>query len=74
MEKQKLVTIYTESSPNPNSQKFVFNFQLIDNMSFDYQGKEGAENCPIALALFDEFDYIKGVFDLYIYYKHIKHT
>lgn len=62
MEKQKLVTIYTESSPNPNSQKFVFNFQLIDNMSFDYQEVEGSDNCPIAKALFEEFDYVAGVF------------
>ena len=62
MEKPKVVTIYTESSPNPNSQKFVFDFYLIEEMSFDYQSKEGTENCPIAQALFEEFDFVTGVF------------
>ena len=56
MEKSKVVTIYTESSPNPNSQKFVFDFYLIEDMSFDYQGKEGTENCPIAKSIFESFD------------------
>lgn len=62
MKKAKFISIYTESSPNPNSQKFVFNFDLIENMSFDYQDKEGTDNCPIAKALFEEFDFVTGVF------------
>lgn len=62
MEKPKFVNVYTESSPNPNSQKFVFNFHLLENMSFDFPNVEGTENCPIAQALFKEFDFIEGVF------------
>jgi len=62
MEKPRFINIYTESSPNPNSQKFVLNFYLLENMSFDFPSAEGTENCPIAKALFDQFDFIEGVF------------
>lgn len=62
MEKPRFVNVYTESSPNPNSQKFVFNFYLLENMSFDFTGKEGAENCPIAESIFNEFSFVEGVF------------
>lgn len=62
MEKPRFVNIYTESSPNPNSQKFVFNFYLLENMSFDFPDTEGTEHCPIAKAIFDTFDFVEGVF------------
>lgn len=62
MEKPKFVNVYTESSPNPNSQKFVFNFHLLENMSFDFPNAEGTQNCPIAKALFEKFDFVQGVF------------
>lgn len=61
-EKTKVVTIYTESSPNPNSLKFVLNFFLLQNISLDYQNKEEAKESPLAEALFDNFEYVKGVF------------
>jgi Fe-S cluster biogenesis protein NfuA len=57
-----LITIYTESSPNPNSMKFMLNFMLIsDGVSFDFPDKSSAENSPLAQELFD-FEYIDRVF------------
>lgn len=58
----KVVTLYTESSPNPNSLKFVLNFNLLQNISLDYPSKESAKESPLAVALFDNFDFIQGVF------------
>lgn len=62
MEIPKFVNIYTESSPNPNSQKFVFNFYLLENLSLDFMGNNGTENCPLAQDLFAQFSYIEGIF------------
>ena len=62
MEKPRFVNIYTESSPNPNSQKFVFNFYLLENMSFDFPDASGTENCPVAKAIFETFDFVEGIF------------
>ncbi len=57
-----LITLYTESSPNPNSMKFMLNFMLIsDGVSFDFPDRHSATKCPLALALFD-FPYIERVF------------
>ncbi len=57
-----LITIYTESSPNPNSMKFMLNFMLIsDGVSFDFPDTASAQNCPLAQELFG-FDYIDRVF------------
>ena len=61
-EKPKFVNIYTEASPNPNSQKFVFNFYLLENMSFDFIGDNGTENCPLAQDLYKTFDFIEAIF------------
>ncbi len=61
MEKQPVV-IYTEASPNPNSLKFVLNFRLLDGVSRDYPSKEDAKNCPLAIALFEEFPFVKNIF------------
>ncbi len=62
METPKFVNIYTESSPNPNSQKFVFNFYLLENITLDYMGNNGTENCPLAQDLYAKFSYIQGIF------------
>jgi Fe-S cluster biogenesis protein NfuA len=65
MLKQQIL-IYTESTPNPNSMKFVLNFILApDGLSFDYampsdaiaEGKES----PLAVAIFG-FDFVRRVF------------
>lgn len=56
------VVLYLESSPNPNSLKFVANFMLVpEGLSFDFPDKESAKDSDLALDLF-KFDYIKRVF------------
>ncbi|MFC5410009.1 NifU family protein [Larkinella bovis] len=60
------ITLYTESSPNPNSMKFVVNFPLVpEGLSFDYadasEGLLTGKNSPLVVALFG-FDYVKRVF------------
>nr|WP_323258505.1 NifU family protein [Arcicella sp. DC25W] len=65
MLKQQIL-IYTESTPNPNSMKFVLNFVLApEGLSFDYATPSDAvvegKNSPLAVALFG-FDFVKRVF------------
>lgn len=60
------VFVYTELSPNPNSMKFVLNFELVpDGLSFDYPSQEAAlekgKVSPLAADLF-QFPYVKRVF------------
>lgn len=59
---QKLVTIYTEASPNPNSLKFVLNFRLLQNINLDFPTIEDADASPLAKALFERFDFVERVF------------
>ena len=61
MEEKRIVTLYTESNPNPNSLKFVADFMLVDEGSVDYPNAQSAENCPLALDLF-RFSFVKRVF------------
>lgn len=57
-----IISIYTESNPNPNSLKFVANFMLLpEGVSRDFPDKESAHEAPLASALFD-FPYVKRVF------------
>ncbi|MFK7951368.1 MAG: NifU family protein [Ekhidna sp.] len=59
----RLVNIYTESNPNPNSLKFVANFMLIpEGISRDFPGIEATSEAPLAKALFENFDYVERVF------------
>ena len=60
------VFVYTELSPNPNSMKFVLNFELVpDGLSFDYPSLESAleegKASPLASDLF-QFPHVKRVF------------
>lgn len=56
------ISIYTESSPNPNSMKFMLSFMLIDGpISFDFPDKESTGNSPLAEAIFG-FEYVTRVF------------
>lgn len=60
------ISLYTESSPNPNSMKFVVNFPLVpEGLSFDYADASEAlftgKSSPLVVALFG-FDYVKRVF------------
>ena len=60
------IYIYTELSPNPNSMKFVLNFELVpDGLSFDYPSHEAAleegRASPLAGDLF-QFPHVQRVF------------
>jgi Fe-S cluster biogenesis protein NfuA len=57
----RIIHIYTEASPNPNSLKFVLNFDLID-ISLDFPTVKDTQNCPLAKELFEGFDFIQRVF------------
>lgn len=60
------VSIFTEGSPNPNSMKFVVNFELVPTgLSFDYATPSDAllegKASPLAVALFG-FEFVRRVF------------
>jgi NFU1 iron-sulfur cluster scaffold homolog, mitochondrial len=61
MSTQNVITIYSESTPNPESMKFVANKMILANDSIDFRSKEKVEGCPMAEALF-AFPFVKGVF------------
>jgi Fe-S cluster biogenesis protein NfuA len=58
---KKVITVYTESTPNPASMKFVANSYLLEEGSVEYTSRESAVNSPLARQLFD-FSGITGVF------------
>jgi Fe-S cluster biogenesis protein NfuA len=61
MEK-KIVNVYTESNPNPNSLKFCVDFLLVPNgKSFDFAEPKLTDNSPLAKELF-KFSGVKRVF------------
>jgi Fe-S cluster biogenesis protein NfuA len=60
------IFVYTELSPNPNSMKFVLNFELVpDGLSFDYPSVESTflegSASPLASDLF-QFPHVKRIF------------
>ncbi len=60
------IFIYTESTPNPNSMKFVLNFELApEGLSFDYASSSEAivegKSSPLAVELFG-FEFVKRIF------------
>ena len=60
---QRLVTIYTESNPNPNSMKFVVNFMLVDEgKTYDFPDRKSATDAPLAFNLFENFSFVDRVF------------
>lgn len=58
---KKVVTVYTESTPNPASMKFVVNSLLLEEGSVEYTSKAAAGQSPLAVKLL-EFSGICGVF------------
>ncbi len=56
-----IIDIYTESTPNPETLKFVVNKVLLENKSADFQNVAAAQNAPLAMDLFG-FPFVKGVF------------
>src|SRR5690606_36586939 len=60
----KAVHIYLESSPNPNTLKFVVNEMLLPaGFSFDFPDKESAGGAPLAQELF-EYPFVDRVFHM----------
>ena len=59
---KRVVNIYMESNPNPNSLKFVANVMLLpEGVNYDFPNKEAAAMAPLASELFD-FDFVDRVF------------
>jgi NFU1 iron-sulfur cluster scaffold homolog, mitochondrial len=56
----KLIMIYTEATPNPETLKFVAN-KLLINFSMDFPDEKSAEDSPLAKELFG-FPFVQGVF------------
>ena len=54
------INVYTESTPNPATMKFLVN-KLLVNGSVDFPTKESAEKSPFAHELF-RFNFVNGVF------------
>src|ERR1700753_2904347 len=54
------INVYTESTPNPATMKFIVN-KLLFNGSVDYATKESAEHSPFAKELY-KFSFVNGVF------------
>lgn len=54
------INVYTESTPNPATMKFIVN-KLLINGSVDYPTKESAELAPFAKELY-KFSFVNGVF------------
>jgi len=62
MEDKKVVNIYFEANPNPNSLKFVADSMLVEEgKNYDFPSKESVKNAPLANRLF-ELDYVTRVF------------
>lgn len=57
---KRVINIYTESNPNPNSLKFVTDFLLVSE-SVDFPSPVSTANCPLAQDLF-RFSFVKRVF------------
>ncbi|BDC98203.1 NifU family protein [Persicobacter psychrovividus] len=59
---EKVVTIYLEANPNPNSLKFVTNLMLVNGMEqYDFSDMENAAPCPLAQELFG-YPFVERVF------------
>jgi Fe-S cluster biogenesis protein NfuA len=56
-----IVSLYTESTPNPESMKFVVNRYLLPNETREYTTPQQAEESPLAQSLF-AFDFVRSVF------------
>ena len=60
---KRVVSIYTEATPNPESMKFVLNRMLFAQNSADFRTAEDAVGIsPLATALFENFESVQGVF------------
>lgn len=56
-----ILEIYLESTPNPESQKFVTNKHLLPNFVLDFKNKEAVKDSELAEELF-KIPFVSGVF------------
>jgi Fe-S cluster biogenesis protein NfuA len=56
-----VLEVYTESTPNPESQKFVTNMHLLPNYVAEFKTKESAADSELAQVLF-EVPFVSAVF------------
>jgi len=61
MNATRVITVYAELTPNPNTMKFVANVPLLEGGVVEYLEKSQSANCPLAYQLFD-FTGVKSVF------------
>ncbi len=61
MNATKVITVYAELTPNPNTMKFVANVMLLEGGVVEFANREEAIHCPLALQLFG-FSGVKNVF------------
>ncbi len=59
-QKEQIVEVYAESTPNPNVQKFVTN-KLLSNQNIELSDQAEAHEVPLAFELF-QFPFVKEVF------------
>ncbi len=60
-EVKEFLEVYSESTPNPETMKFVFNKMILPDDSADFPSKESTNMSPLAKNLF-EFSFVNGVF------------
>jgi Fe-S cluster biogenesis protein NfuA len=60
IQKVSPVSVYAESTPNPNAMKFVANKKIVDDV-YEFKSIDETEDSPLAKSLFG-FDFIKEVF------------
>ena len=58
---KKIVDVYTEMTPNPETMKFVTDVMLFADNSADFADEASAKDSPLATELFG-FPFVKGVF------------
>ena len=66
------VTVYAESTPNPNAMKFVVNKKIVDNV-FEFKSIDETIDSPLAKSLFG-FDFVKEVFFDFNFVSLIQHA
>ena len=54
------VTVYAESTPNPNAMKFVVNKKIVDDV-YEFKSVDDTKDSPLAKSLFG-FEFIKEIF------------
>ena len=60
IKKTSPVTVYAESTPNPNAMKFVVNKRIVNDI-YEFKSLEDSSESPLAKSLFG-FEFVNEVF------------